>query len=126
MPSSVESAILKALDRKKKRRFSSIGEFAGALGVTITPAPVAESGADLEPGGELDPEVELEPEVELGLDLEDEAAARAARGRPPPLPPPLPMPSAAPATGQFPDRGDLGTCPRAWPSAYKNPGRWPW
>jgi hypothetical protein len=122
VPSSVESAILKALDRKKKRRFSSIGEFAGALGVTITPAPVSESGADLEAEGELDTEVELEPDVELELDLEEEAAAVAAAASPgpPPMPPPLPMPSALlqPASSRM---GEISSHARQLGRAIRKP-----
>jgi eukaryotic-like serine/threonine-protein kinase len=87
VPSSVEAAISKALDRKRKRRFSSMTEFARALGVPIMPAPV--------PAPEPDSEREPEFEVELELELEPEPAPVAARVAPPPLPPPLPSRSAA-------------------------------
>jgi len=86
VPGSVEAAILKALDRRRKRRFSSMNEFAQALGVPITPAPLPTS----------EPEIELEPDLELEVDLEAEAAAvaAAAPAASPPLPPPVPLPPA--------------------------------
>jgi Protein kinase domain len=90
VPASVEAAILKALDRRKKRRFSSMTEFAQAVGVSITPAPLPTS----EPELELEPEVEVDVELEVDLEAEAAAAAAAAPAAPPPLPPPLPLPPA--------------------------------
>jgi serine/threonine protein kinase len=115
VPSSVESAILKALDRKKKRRFNSMTEFAQALGVAITPAAVATSTPapeaepeielELEPGMEVEPvpelelepasELDLEPASELELEPVPEPAPVAARVTPPPLPPPRSAQSTA-------------------------------
>jgi tRNA A-37 threonylcarbamoyl transferase component Bud32 len=85
VPSSVEAAIARALDRKKKRRFSSMTAFARALGVPITPASVSAP----------EPEPDFEVELELPLEPEPEPAPAAARVTPPPLPPPLPSRSAA-------------------------------
>jgi serine/threonine-protein kinase len=105
VPGSVEAAILKALDRRKKRRFSSMTEFAQALGVPITPAPLPTS----------EPELEIEPEMELEVDLEAEAeaVAAAAPAAPPPPPPALPLPPmllqpASPRGGVVSAVGEVG------------------
>jgi eukaryotic-like serine/threonine-protein kinase len=83
VPQSVEAAIMKALLPKKKRRFSSMTEFAVALGADIEP--------ELEPEILESPEPEVlespEPEVEVEM-ADGDLASLAER----PLPPPLPAP----------------------------------
>jgi eukaryotic-like serine/threonine-protein kinase len=55
VPSSVEAAIMKALDRKKKRRFSSMGEFANAFGVPLVAPASPESETESESETEAEP-----------------------------------------------------------------------
>jgi serine/threonine protein kinase len=49
VPAAIEAAIMKALAPKKKRRFSSMAEFAQAFGVTLTPAAPPPPGLDVAP-----------------------------------------------------------------------------
>jgi hypothetical protein len=83
VPQSVEAAILKALHPKKKRRFSSMTEFAVALGADIEP--------ELEPEilDSPEPDVLESPEPEVEVEMADgDLASLAERPQPPPLPAP--------------------------------------
>jgi hypothetical protein len=90
IPSSVDAAIMKALERKKKRRFSSMAEFAQALGVALTPplpppaaAPVAPAAASVAPAAvsiaaaAVAPAAEVKPVASTAPALQARIAARA-------------------------------------------------
>ena len=91
VPAAIEGAIVKALQRKKKRRFSSMTEFARALGIDIgvpgTPPPEIEIELD----ADSDVQAEAVPE-----DYESDLSAMAARALPPPLPPSRTLPPVLP------------------------------
>jgi serine/threonine protein kinase len=58
VPAAIEAAIMKALAPKKKRRFSSMAEFAQAFGVALTPAAPPQPERDVAPAA-----VAMEPLV---------------------------------------------------------------